>query len=332
MLMDVELSATLAKLVQAGKVHDSDIANLRELVWADEQLSPNVVDALFMLLRKCEISSRVWDDFFIEAVEHYLLHQFAPHGFIDESGAEWLRDHVAIDGHVKTRCEIELLVNIIENAENAPDRLRSFALAEIEEVIVMGIGATRMNQPIRPACVDEEEVKLLRRLIFAGGGEGAVIVSSGEADMLFRIKDQSLHSNNAPGWLTLFVQGVGNHLMAHSDYRPLSSDEAQRLHLEMNHSTPNIFGFLTRTLPSELIGRGTIVDAFKSLFPSQADPFAKSLSVDTAHALSAEHAGWLKQHIAADDQTDDYEKALLTFIVEETGNAPSMLTALRRHG
>lgn len=328
--MDVELSGALAKLVQAGKVKDSDISDLRELVWADEHLSPKSMDALFMLLRKCEIDTPVWNDFFIEAVEHFLLHQNTPHGFIDDGGAEWLRDHIASDGYVKTLCEIELLVTILENADNAPDRLKSFALTEIESVIVSGVGATRLNQPLRPNCVEEEEARMLRRLIFSSGGEDTVIVSSAEADMLFRIKDQTLHSNNAAGWMTLFVQAVGNHLMAHSDYRPLSIDETQRLHAEMEDATPNIFAFLKRTLPPELLGRGTIVDAFKSLFPSERDPYAKSLSVDAARTITAEEAGWLKQHIAADGDTDDYEKALLTFIVEESGSVPSLLTSLRR--
>ncbi len=330
--MDVELSGALAKLVQAGKVTSADISDLRELVWADEYLSTNAVDALFMLLRKCEIDTPVWDDFFIEAVEHYLLHQNAPHGFIDEGGAQWLRDHVASEGHVQTRCEIELLVTILENAENAPDRLLSFTLAEIETVIVSGIGATRLNQSPRPNCVDDVEAHMLRRLILTSGSEDAIIVSSGEADMLFRIKDQTLDGDNSPEWKTLFVQAVGNHLMAHSDYRPLSIDEARRLHAEMDNATPNIFGFLARTLPSDMIGRGTIVDAFKSLFPAEPDAFSKSLSIDSARAITAEEAGWLKQQIAADGQTDDYEKALLTFIVEESGSMPSQLTSLRRAG
>jgi hypothetical protein len=328
--MDVELSGALAKLVQAGRVEDSDISNLRELVWADEHLSTKTMDALFMLLRKCEIDSAVWNDFFIEAVEHYLLHQKAPHGLIDEGGAIWLRDHIASDGHVQTLCELELLVTILENADNAPDRLKSFALSEIERVIVSGVGATRLNQPLRPNCVEDGEAVMLRRLIFASGGEGAIIVTSAEADMLFRIKDQTLQSDNAPSWMTLFVQAVGNHLMAHSDYRPLSFDEARRLHAEMDDATPNIFGFLKRTLPTEMMGRGTIVDAFKSLFPAERDPFAKSLSVDASRAITPEEAGWLKQHIVADENTDDYEKALLTFIVEESGSVPSLLTSLRR--
>lgn len=327
--MDVELSGALAKLVQAEKVTSADISELRELVWAEDLLSTRTMDALFMLLRKCEIDTPVWDDFFIEAVEHYLLHQKAPQGFIDETSTAWLRDHITSEGHVQTRCEMELLVTILENAENAPDRLKSFVLAEIESVIVSGVGATRLNQPLRTNCVDDAEARMLHRLIFASS-EDANIVSSGDADMLFRIKDQTLAGNNSPEWMMLFVQAVGNHLMAHSDYRPLSIDETRRFHTEMDNATPNIFAFLARTLPADMMGRGTIVDAFKSLFPTEVDAFAKSLAVENSRRINVEEAGWLKQHIAADEQTDEYEKALLTFIVEEAGSVPSQLTSMRR--
>ena len=79
-----------------------------------------------------------------------------------------------------------------------------------------------------------------------------------------------------------------------------------------------------------MMGYGTIVDAFKSLFPSERDQYAKSLSDDASRATTLEEAGGLKQHIVADNATDDYEKALLTFIVEESGSVPSLLTSLRR--
>ncbi|MFM9852742.1 MAG: hypothetical protein ACKVOJ_08075 [Sphingomonadaceae bacterium] len=329
--MDVELSGELARLVQAGTVRDNDINRLRELVWADDVLAPTTIDSLFMLLKRCEIDSPVWTDFFVEAVEHYLLHQVAPHGLLKDGGAEWLRDRIAPQGRIKTRCELELLVTVIENAENGSDRLRMFALSELETTIMTGEGPTRRGAGVREGCVDEAESVLLRRLIM-GNGEEAVIVSSTDADLLFRIKSQTARSINTPSWKPLFIQAVGNHLMTHSDYLPLSVEEARRLIFEIEQQSPDLFSFLTRTLPIDMIGRGTIVEAFKSLFPVTHDPFAKTLAVESAQQFSSEAAGWLKQQFAIDPQTDEFEKALLTYIVEETGNMPAMLAGLRRHG
>jgi hypothetical protein len=194
-----------------------------------------------------------------------------------------------------------------------------------------GEGPTRIDGVVRPNCVDAVEVELLRRVIFAGGGEGAVIVGSDEADMLFRIKDATLDGDNASSWLRLFVQGVGNHLMAHSDYRPLTRDEAAAFESFMNDNTPNLARFFSRMLPPDKIGYGTIAEAFKTMFPRAEDRFAKRLALDNSHLITPQEAGWLKTHIAADGETDAYEKALLTFILDEAEHAPAMLENMLRH-
>ncbi|MEK6637120.1 MAG: hypothetical protein AABY88_03450 [Pseudomonadota bacterium] len=327
--MDEELTELLARLMQAGTVTNSDVMILRDAVWTDETITEPVVDALFALNDALASHSPVWTDFFIEAIEYYLVDQCVPQGFVDDSCANWLQSRIDKNGRVTTLTEIELLVAIIERAESAPEALQQYAIAQIENVIVSGEGPTRTDGVIRPNCVDAVEVELLRRLIFAGGGEGAVIVGSEEADMLFRIKDATLQGDNAPTWLRLFVQGVGNHLMAHSDYRPLSREEMVEFDTHLDEYVPSLGRFFRRMLPSDKIGYGTISEAFKTLFPKTEDRFAKRLALDNSHLITIDEASWLKAHIASDGETDAYEKALLTFIIDEAEHAPSMLDRLR---
>jgi hypothetical protein len=328
--MDEELTELLARLMLAGTVTNGDVMMLREAVWTDESIAEPVVDALFTLNDTLTNHSTVWTDFFIEAIEYYLVDQCVPQGFVDDTCADWLQGRVDKNGRVTSLTELELLVAIIERAESAPEDLRQYAIAQIENVIVNGEGPTRTDGVIRPNCVDAVEVELLRRLIFAGGGEGAMIVDTQEADLLFRIKDATLEGDNASGWLRLFVQGVGNHLMAHSDYRPLSRNEALDFQEFMDDNAPSLARFFGRMLPSDKIGYGTIAEVFKTLFPKAEDRFAKRLAIDNSHLITSDEAGWLKTHIAADDQTDAYEKALLTFILDEAEVAPSMLDTFRR--
>jgi hypothetical protein len=327
--MDHELTELLTRLVQVGNVSENDVLELRDAVWTDEPISQPLVDSLFSVNDHCKTYSASWTDFLIEVVEHYLLHQKPPEGFIDDAGSAWLRARVDKNGRVTSQTEIELLVSVLETAENAPESLKNYALTQIEATIAFGEGPTRSGDMVRPNCVDDAEVKLLRRLVFAGGGEGAAIVGAKEADLLFRIKDRALGNENAPSWQLLFVQGVGNHLMAHSDYRPLSFEEAARFTTEMDIVTPSVAGFFKRMVPSEMIGRGTIVEAFKAVFPKQRDGFAKKMAIDNSHLITDEEAAWLKVHIVADGQTDEYEQALLTFIIDEAGNAPSNLESVR---
>ena len=328
--MDEELTELLTRLTRAGAVSEGDVMCLRDAVWTEETIASPVIDALFTLNDQLTGYSPIWTDFFIEAVEYYLVDQCAPQGFVDDTAAEWLHTRINKNGRVASLTEIELLVAIIERAESAPEALKDYAIAQIESAVVSGEGPTRSDGVIRSNCIDANEVELLRRLIFAGGGEGATVVGSEEADMLFRIKDNTLNNDNATSWLRLFVQGVGNHLMAHSDYRPLSRDEAVHFEAFMNDDVPSLGRFLKRMLPSELIGHGTLIEAFKTMFPKTEDRFAKRLALDSSHLITPEEAGWLKTHIAADDQTDAYEKALLTFILDESENAPPSFEALRR--
>jgi hypothetical protein len=328
--MDEELTELLARLMQAGTVTNGDVMMLRDAVWTDESIPEPVVDALFTLNDTLSSHSTVWTDFFIEAIEYYLVDQCVPQGFVDETCSDWLQARVDKNGRVASLTELELLVAIIERAEYAPEDLRQYAIAQIENVIVTGEGPTRTDGVIRPNTVDAVEVELLRRLIFAGGGEGAVIVDTQEADLLFRIKDATLHGDNASSWLRLFVQGVGNHLMAHSDYRPLSRDEALELEQFMDDNVPSVARFFKRMVPNDKIGHGTLAEMFKTLFPKNEDRFAKRLALDNSHLITAEEAGWLKTHIAADEETDAYEKALLTFIFDEAEHAPSILDTFRR--
>lgn len=323
--MDHEWSELVARIVHAGQVSEGDVLELRDAVWGEEQVSQATADGIFLINDRCETGTAAWTEFFVEAIEHFLLHQKAPFGFIDDASASWLRGKIEKEGRIGSANEFELLVSVLETAENAPESLKTYALGEIERIVLTGEGATRSG-PIRPNCVDEAEAILLRRLIFASGGEGATVVGSDEADMLFRIKDATRDAANAPAWLQLFVQGVGNHLLTHSDYRPLSREDAVRLNAEMDRNTPSVAGFFRRMIPNEHFGRGTIVEAFKTVF---ADDEGHPLDGVSGDGLTAEEASWLKTRIAADGETDLYEKALLTFLIEETGNLPSALEALR---
>ena len=323
--MNTEVSNFAAQLIAAGKVSDDDVLALRPLVWSDDSIGFDTLDALFLVNDRCAPQSRAWIDFFIEVIGDVLLHQTPPAGFLDEHGADWLRSRIDRAGNIATIGELELLVSLLEHAENAPLSLKPYVLSQIEATIISGVGPTRAPGPVRAKCVDEAEVQLLRRLIFASGGEDASIVGSQEADLLFRIKDATLNGENASGWLTLFVQGVGNHLLAHSDYRALSREEALRLNAAMNANTPSIARFFGRMLPGEMLGRGTVIDAFKSVFPPEHDLLSGLASVAPRSELTAAEAAWLKKNIAADGQTDAYEKALMTFLLDEVAQLPEIL-------
>ena len=198
-------------------ISHEEVLKLRRQMWADGSISPDEASRLFELNDQVAPSSE-WSDFFVEALCDYLIARGQPRGFVTEGDAAWLEQHLNRDGRVDSHAELELLVKLLERAESVPVSLKDFALAQIEQIVLTGVGPTRSGGDIQPGRIDDVEAALLRRMIFAPAGDGPARVSRAEAEMLFRLKDATLGATNAADWPRLFVQGVANHLMARQSF------------------------------------------------------------------------------------------------------------------
>jgi hypothetical protein len=170
-----------------------------------------------------------------------------------------------------------------------------------------------------PKAINETECDLLRRAIFAAGGDRPAAVSRAEAEMLFRIKDAALYEVNAPQWQTLFVQGVANYLLGFGGNEPLTRERAGELDAFMRAEGAGIGGFLGRMLTSKPDFRG-----FGSLLGSADEAeylAAHNDEAAVAAVFSADERAWLHDRLEADEELDDLEKALIAFIDAETGES-----------
>lgn len=296
-----------------GLITAEDVLALRRTVWPDGKIDPTEADAIFDLNSALTSAPREWIDFFVEAIAAYVVHQQSPVGYVDDAKANWLIGRIDSDGRVDSLGELELLVKVIEGATNAPETLKAYALKQIEQIVLTGSGPTRDGGTLDPATINAAEVKLLRRLLFAQASDGPATISAAEADMLFRLKDVTLHAANAPEWAVFFVQAVGNHLMAHSDYQPLSRDRAAQLDAFMNDTHVSIGGFFGRML------KAGPMSGFQSLFGGKANQPRHDEAVAADRAISPDEVAWLKRAVEGDQNLDPIEKRLLAFIAEESG-------------
>jgi hypothetical protein len=296
-----------------GKALSADeLRQLRAQVWADGAVSSAEAEKLFDMNRSVE-PSKDWTEFFVEALCEFILSQSEPRGYVTEDEASWLLRHISRDGRVETRAELELIVKLLEHAEYAPPSLRRIALGAIEQSVLTGEGATRAPGDAVPGRVDDGEVALIRRLIFAPAGDGPAKVSAAEAEMLFRLKDASLGKDNSPEWKKLFVQGVANHLMAHQNYTPPSPTEELRLEAPYK-SQP--FGHVLSKLGSDLPRAHELHDAVFG--ENQHNAIGKVESEVAADAeVTANERDWLQRFYDQDGQRDEYEQALLDFLAED---------------
>lgn len=310
----VALNELSDRLKAAGTISADETLALRQQIWPDGRIDVGEAELVFALNDSVTRPSREWVDFFVEALCEYVIRQQDPRGYVDEAKAGWLTARIDRDGKVETLGELELLVKVLETATDAPGSLKQFALTQIERVVVTGEGPTRDGGSLGAGVISAAEVALLRRLLFAQAGDGPGSISRSEAELLFRIKDATRDADNAPEWRTLFVQCVGNHLMAYNSYRPIARGEAARLDRFVADSQVRVGGFLGRIVKAGLSG-----EAFRqpAAQPERTDHDA---AVAAARAIAPDEAAWLDARVDGDGMLDVLEIALLAFIEEESGN------------
>ena len=309
--------ADLARSVSAdGEISPTDVLALRRLGWGDGQVSPAEAEAIFAINRVISRPSGEWVDFFVEALSEFVLNGSEPRGMCSEDEAQWLMQAIDQDGRLETMAELELLVRVIERAQNVPDSLKHYALRQLEAAVLTGTGPTRCGGELSDTHVTGAECRLMRRLVFASGGHGPAAVSRFDAEMLFRIKDATLGADNSPEWARLFVDGVANYL------RGFVLTNAQLSHERMKE----LEGFIADNRPS--VGR--FMGAMAREMPQAFNHFGKVFGrkSEAARFTELEANGnlvtenekrWLDQMIDANGQIDALDRALLDRVAQDLG-------------
>lgn len=311
--MTMQFSAIARQAAADGSVSAQEILALRREGWADGQVTPTEAEAIFAVNDILAERGSEWCAFFVEAIGEYVINGWKPRGYVSEEQADWLISRIAADGRVEEAAELELLLRVLEKAQNAPDRLKAFALEQIERAVTIGAGFTGENGAPPRRGVSAADCRMLRRAIFAAGGDRPAAVSREEAEMLFRIKDAALGAANAPDWKQLFAQGVGNYLMGYAALSAqLTRERAAELEAFMADGTSRVGRFIGRMATSA-------PNAFGAVFGRRDERPSRAEDVADARRVSAEESAWLDAQIHANGEVDEYDRALLAFIAEETG-------------
>jgi hypothetical protein len=295
-----------------GAITPEEVLALRRAAWPDGRIDQTEAEAILAINEVVSAKSPEWIDFLVEAVGDYVLNGTEPKGYVADATADWLIAKLDRDGRLDSEAELELLVRVLEKALGTPDRLKDYALAQIECAVLSGEGPTRDGGRLSAGSITEAECKLLRRVIFASGGDRPAAVSQREAEMLFRLKDASLGADNAPEWQRLFVQGVGNYLQGWTGGHAITRERAAELESFMNQTSGGLGGFFSRM---SRVGAGDLRAAARDLLGG-APARGHADEADAEAALTTPEQSWLDAEIAADGQIDPLEEALLAFLAE----------------
>jgi hypothetical protein len=314
--MDVKnASARIADIASRKRITPLDVLEFRQLVFRDGVVACDEAAALFQLNEGCAEQCAEWHDFFVEAITDYIVHQEKPAGYVSAKNADWLIDAISHDGKVDTLTELELLVRVLERAKFSTERLVAFALKQVKHAVVDGQGPLMQGGELVPGVIEKAEVDLVRRVLYAFGGDGNIAITRPEAEMLFEINDRVAGARNDASWNDLFVKAIANFVMCASGYQAPTREEALRQENFLDRADADIGGFMARMAST---GGREMLSAYRLSVDIDADWEARNQWNDACQRR-AEHvdnveARWLAERIGKDGRLKENELALVRFI------------------
>ncbi|HUG61992.1 MAG TPA: hypothetical protein VMP03_09105 [Methylomirabilota bacterium] len=322
---------TIAALAASGTIGPDDVRRLRGTVYANGVVCAEEAEWAILL---DEAATRVcpdWTEFFIGSLTDYVVRQEPPEGYVSDANAAWLISRISRDGVVKTSSELELLIKVLEVSVSSPPSLSAFALRQVASAVIDGQGPLADGSELQPGVIGAAEVAILRRILFAFGGDGAIGITREEAEVLFDLNDRSLEAGNDVAWSDLFVKAIANFLMASKGYSVLSRREALRREDwldEPPRGVTALFGDMTSALLAN--GLKGIWRDWREEETAQAVGNREALAeIQAAEVVTSDEVRWLAERIGRDGVIHENERALLRFLREESPDIhPSLRTLL----
>lgn len=307
----------LAQRVAAdGAVTSDELLALRREGWGDGIITRAEAEALFAINTSLKVRSPEWCDFFVEAIGEFVLNGTPPRLQCSEDEAAWLIGQIDHDGVVESLVELETMVRILERAENTPDRLKNYVLDQVEREVLTGTGPTRCGGALSATHISAAECRIIRRVIFASGGHGPAAVTRFDAEMLFRLKDETLAEENAAEWDNLFIDGIANYLKGFTLQNAQVSHE-RKLELEAfiadnSASVGRFMGRVAREAPQ-------VANHFGKVFGKRKDagPDYEGLAA-AGEVVTDYESEWLEAMIDADGEVDELESRLIARLAAES--------------
>lgn len=312
-------SSGLEDIIARRAITDFDVARLRRAFYKDGIVTADEAEKLFEANDACGVKDANWTDFFVEALTDYVVNQAVPEGYVTVENADWLTDRIAKDGQIETKTELELLVNVLDRARWSPVRLVRYALNQVKSAVVEDTGPLRTGSGLQKGIIDEAEVELLRRILYAFGGDGNIAITRDEADILFDINDATVDADPNPAWTDLFTKAIANVLMASSGYAVPTREKA--LHAETWLASRGELG--AGSLVSKMIS-GSLTAVLSAYREQSTEERAlarlerQRAEIVTNEIITEDEAEWLADRIGRDGALSANERALIAFLQKES--------------
>lgn len=300
-----DLSGAIAA---SGTITAEDVLALRRRVYGKGRVTDEDVEQVFALNdRLMDLRDPDWPTFFVEALCDYLVDQAEPRGYVSEANADWLIARISRSNRVDEATELELLIRVLERAQASPPALVAFALEQVKYGVIHGEGCIGRSRRLTPGVIGADEVELIRRILYAFGGDANIGITRQEAAVLMDINDMTAEAENHPSWSDLFVKALANFLMVTSGYQVPTRQEALRREAWLDAPPDGVGRFLGRMLTEGLSG---LMPVYRAPPPVVEAP---SLVPD----ICGLNAAWITDRIGRAGRLHRNEVALINFLKAE---------------
>ncbi len=324
--MGILKAVSVDEILARGSIGEPDVLRMRQAYYEDGLISEAEANALITLNDACRDQVPTWPWFYVEALTDFIVNQTEPEGYVTAANADWLMAALTRDGVIKTRTELDLIVNVLDKSRWSPERLVRFALDEVCQAVVDGEGPLRAGGTLTKGVINDAEVDLLRRVLYAFGGDGNIAITRAEAEALIAIEEGLSDEGRSPAWTDLFVKALASVIMAASGYAPPSREEALRSEAWLRRRgdlSPS--AFLTAMVTSSLSG---VWELYQTQSPEERALQRlerQRIEIITNEEITDSEAGWLVARLTRDERLTATEIALLAYLKRE---APTLHPAL----
>ena len=321
----------------AGHVEGQHALQLRRMIYAKGSVSRKDAEILFKLDAACSRKDPAFAALYVEALTDYFVWQTEPKGYVTPEQGKFLIDNVAAGGHVARATELELVLNVVHWARSCPSEVVDLVLKAVRESVLLSretpFGANRAR-----AAIGAGDVAILRKALHAPAGDGSLLVTRREAELLFELNEATGAGENDPAWREFFVCAVANHLMNPMNPPMVPSDEEAKRRERWLDERGSVGQLLTGV--GKALARG---DVPVSSVWAECDPFGFAQAKKEAEAeqrvtrerlvreqIDADEAKWVAERILKDGAVDENERALLAFLKREAPAIDPALDALMK--
>ncbi len=312
------------KLRASGRIEGQHALQLRRIIYANGSVGHEAAKLLLGLDRACSKKDPAFAQLYVEALTDYFVWQTEPKGYVTDEGARLLIDNIGADGHIQSKTELELVLNIVHWAWHCPEEVVLLVLDAVRQSVLLSrespLGANRPR-----TIIGAGDVAILRKALHAPAGDGSLLVTRREAELLFTLNDATEAGDNDPEWSDFFSRAIANHLLnpANAPLIPSREDAARRERwLDEGGGIGQLLGSVGKALAGGYIPLRAV---WEELDPSGAAAGEKAAQAEaraTADLLGREtidsvEAAWLAKRILQDDAIDENEQALLVFLKKE---------------